>query len=180
MRRIVFKNIEEFYDCVEKQMDSSSASNLDDQKVDQIYDDAIARMNTRCAMVKNYLSKNGREKSAMLPLVLNSLLEENCVSKITQLFDDRTLDECDLAYYRLSSTEHFVWACTLLIMSWTLRNLKAKVEEGSCYNQTHKRGDKDLLCPQGSKFHLDFYNECLQSFENVIEAAKLNPPKLVD
>ena len=39
----------------------------------------------------------------MLPLVLNSLLEENCVSKITQLFDDRTLDECDLAYYRLSA-----------------------------------------------------------------------------
>ena len=37
-----------------------------------------------------------------------------------------------------------------------------------------------MLCPQGSKFHLDFYNECLQSFENVIEAAKLNPPKLVD
>ena len=180
MRRIVFKNIEEFYDCVEIQMDSSSASNLDDQKVDQIYDDAIAQINKRCAMVNKYLSKNRREKSAMLPLVLNSLLEENCVSKITQLFDDRTLDECDLAYYRLSSTEHFVWACTLLIMSWMLRKLKGKVEEGSCYNQTHKRGDKDMLCPQGSKFHLDFYNECLQSFENVIEAAKLNPPKLVD
>ena len=32
-----------------------------------------------------------------------------------------------------------------------------------------------MLCPQGSKFHLDFYNECLQSFENVIQAAKLNP-----
>jgi hypothetical protein len=46
MRRLVFKNIEEFYDCVEIQMDSSSASNLHDQKVDQIYDDAIARINT--------------------------------------------------------------------------------------------------------------------------------------
>ncbi len=180
MRRIVFKNIEEFYACVEKQMDSSNASNLDDQKVDQVYDDAIGRINTRRGMVKKYLSEHRQEKSAMLPPVLSKLLEENCVSKITQLFEDRILEECDLAYYRVSSTEHFVWAWTLLIMSWTLRNLKAKVEAGSCYNQTHKLGDRDMLCPQGSKFHLDFYNECLQSFENIIEAAKLNPPKLVD
>ena len=180
MNRIDFKNIGEFYDCVEKQMDSSNASNLDNQKVDQIYDGAIGRINTRRETIKKYLSKNRHEKSAMLPLVLSSLLEENCVSKITQLFDDRTLDECDLAYYRLSSTEHFVWACALLVMSWTLRNLKAKVKTGSCYNQSHKRGEKDMLCPQASKFHLDFYNECLASFENVIEAAKLNPPKLVD
>ena len=149
MNRIVFKNIGEFYDCVEKQMGRSNASKLDNQKVDQIYDGAIERINTRREMIKKYLSKNRHEKSAMLPLVLSSLLEENCVSKITQLFDDRTLDECDLAYYRLSSTEHFVWACALLIMSWTLRNLKAKVETGSCYNQSHKRGEKDMLCPQG-------------------------------
>ena len=180
MRRLVFKNIEEFYACVEKEMDSSNPSNLDDQKVDQICDDAIGRINARRRMVKKYLSEHTQEKSAMLPPILNNLLEENCVSKIIRLFEDRTLDECDLAYYLLSSTEHFVWAWTLLIMSWTLRNLKGKVEAGSCYNPTHKRGDRDMLCPQGSKFHLDFYNECLQSFENIIEAAKLNPPELVD
>ena len=68
-------------------------------------------------MIKKYVSNNRHEKSAILRPVLSSLVEENCVSKITQLFDDRALDECDLAYYRLSSTEHFVWACTLLIMS---------------------------------------------------------------
>ena len=180
MHRIVLKNIEEFYTCVEKQIDSSIASNLDDQKVDQIYDDAIGRINTRRGMVKKYLSEHPQEKSAMLPPILSLLLDENCVSKITQAFEDRTSDECDLAYYRFSSTEHFIWAWTLLIMSWMLRNLKAKVEAGSCYNQSHKRGERDMLCPQGSKFHLDFYTECLQSFENVIEAINLNPPKLVD
>lgn len=104
MRRIVFKNIEEFYDCIEKQMDGSNASNLDDQKVNQICDNAIGRINARRGMVKKYLSEHPQEKSAMLPPVLNLLLE-NCVSKITQLFEDRALDECDLAYYRLSSSE---------------------------------------------------------------------------
>ncbi len=176
MRRLVFKNIEEFCVCVEKQLDTSNVSKLDDQKVDQICDNAIGRINTRRKTVKDYLSEHPQEKSAMLPPVISILLEENCVSKATQLFEDRTLDGCDLAYFRLSSTEHFVWAWTLLIMSWTLRNL-SKVENGSCYNQTHKRGDEDMLCPEGSKFHLDFYNECLESFENII--AKLNPPELL-
>ena len=107
MRSLVFKNIEEFYACVEKQMDSSNPSNLDDQKVDQICDGAIGRINARRRMVKKYLSEHTQEKSAMLPPILNNLLEENCVSKIIQLFEDRTLDECDLVYYPLSSTGAF-------------------------------------------------------------------------
>jgi len=180
MRRLVFKDIEDFYACVEKQMGTSNRSNLCDQKVDQICDNAIERINTLRKVVKKYLSEHPREKSAMLPPVLTILLEENCVSKTIELFEDRTLDECDLAYYRRTSTEHFVWAWTLIVMSWTLRNLKGKVEVGSCHNTSHPHGNREpRLCSQASTFHLDFYNECLQSFENIIEAAKLNPPELV-
>jgi hypothetical protein len=126
MRRLVFKDIEDFYKCFEEVSDASNPSNLNGQKVDQIFDNAIVRINKLRKLIKQYLTDHPEEKSAMLPPILTILLEENCVSRILELFEDKTLDECNLGYYRKTSTEHFVWGWTYLTMSWTLRNLKGQ------------------------------------------------------
>jgi hypothetical protein len=170
----------DFYECFEKQSEASMPPNLNGQKVDQICDNSIAQINKLRKLIKVYLTDHPEEKSVMLPPISTILLEENCVSGILELFEDRTLDGCNLGYYRKTSTEHFVWGWTLLLMSWSLRNLKGKVEVGSCHNDpSHRHGQSNMLCPEGSKFHLDFYNECLESLENIIQAAKLNPPSLI-
>jgi hypothetical protein len=67
-------------------MDSSNPSNLDDQKVDQICDDAIGRINARRRMVKKYLGEHTQEKSAMLSPILNNQSISRVDSKIIDCF----------------------------------------------------------------------------------------------
>ena len=69
-----------------------------------------------------------------------------------------------------------MWAWAVFFMSWTILNLKGKVEIGHCWNPNHRLSDDRMRCPHGSKFHLDFYSECMESFKDIINSAELNSP----
>jgi len=173
MRTLVDKDIENFYNCFQAELHSTV--NVDDSTIDLIFDKGVEQVNSLRMQAK--AMKNN--PAQLIPIVLPMSAEQNCISKILNEFNDRHQDECKLSYTR-EHLEYLIWARVLLLMSWILILLKHKVEEGHCRNEpSHRHGSQHMLCPQGSKFHLDFYNECLQSLENIIESAKLNPPKLV-
>jgi len=69
----------------------------------------------------------------------------------------------------------------MITMSWSIRNLKGKVEVGSCYNTTtHQHGAKEpRLCSVGSQFHKKFYDECIRTFEDIVNIANGNVPKII-
>lgn len=175
---LVYKDIEDFYNCFQEHIGNSNYAKLDEKTIDMIYNKAIEEINHIRDQVKNEVKQN---PAGINLSVLTTLLEQNCITEILNLLEERSLNECGDLSYTKRHLEYRMWARTLLYLSWTLRNLKGKVEVGHCQNDpAHRRGVDKMLCPKGSKFHLDFYNECLQSFENIIEVARLNPPKLVE
>jgi hypothetical protein len=188
MRQLDFTNIDNFYKCYQEQIGHSIASNLTDQKIDEICDkaiDTIDYIRNASKYTIQLLKGQPESESNNLPAILMLLLEQNCLNQFLEITENRVRQECGLGYYRQAdhtaipphyvSNEHLMWAWAVFFMSWTIRNLKGKVEIGHCWNQDHRYSDK-MSCPQGSKFHLEFYNDCLQSFKDIIKSAELNPP----
>jgi hypothetical protein len=73
-----------------------------------------------------------------------------------------------------------MWTLALISLSWILNNLKEKTEDGHCHNINHEHGDVNpRLCPLGSQFHKDLYDECLNSFKEMLQVSKDHPPKVI-
>jgi len=73
-----------------------------------------------------------------------------------------------------------MWTLALISLSWILNNLKEKTEDGHCHNTNHEHGDiNPRLCPIGSQFHKDLYDECLNSFKEILQVYKDHPPKVI-
>jgi hypothetical protein len=114
------------------------------------------------------------------PMLFTLKLEQETASKSSEILEDKRLGECMLIYPRDTSTEHRMWMLSLITMSWTLRNLKGKIEVGSCHNINHPHGSREpRMCNIGSEFHRDFYNDCIRSFEIILRIAKENPPATI-
>ena len=77
-------------------------------------------------------------------------------------------EKCSVSYYK-DSLELTMWNLSVLIMSWTLMNLKHKVEEGHCHNIDHPHGDQNpRKCSDGSKFHYILYQKCIKSMYDTL------------
>lgn len=84
-------------------------------------------------------------------------------------------DNC-IVDYTPDMLEKRALSISLFLMSWVLENFRKKTEDGHCQNVNHSHGDRHpRMCMEGSVFHMEMYNECLSSFEEVIEAVKKIP-----
>lgn len=91
----------------------------------------------------------------------------------------RDYNECNLQYSG-GSLENRMWSLVLISISWLLNNLKMKSENGHCQNTVHSHGDKTpRLCPVGSKFHRELYDECLKLLEDILRESKNNRPNII-
>lgn len=178
LRNLDFKDIQNFYDCYQEQIGTGIASKLTEQEIDEICDKAIDKINDARQTSKHIINTfkgNPQLQSISFPAILTLLLDQNCLTQILKITTEREKHECGLRYDN-KNTENQMWAWAIFFMSWTVRNLKGKVEVGHCWNPNHRLRDDKVTCPQGSKFHLDFYNDCLQSFKDIIKSAELNTP----
>lgn len=177
MQKLDFNDIQKFYDCYQEQIGPSNMVTMTDQKIDEICDRTIIDIeNIR------KISKSLKGQAGVNTAILTLLLEQNCLTEVLKMAEEIIKPDCGLGYSPLdkpnqpTSLEHKMWGWAVFFTSWTLRNLKGKVEVGSCHNEAHRLQDTRMHCPQGSNFHLDFYNECLQSFKDIINSVETKPP----
>jgi hypothetical protein len=91
----------------------------------------------------------------------------------------KNFDECGI-HYSEGSMENRMFSLAIISMSWILNNMKRKVEDGHCQNTKHEHRDRNpRLCPKGSEFHRNLYDESLKSFEDVLQEAKDHSPKII-
>lgn len=184
MRKLDFNDIQMFYDCYEKEIHQSTIANLTEEKIDEICNKTIERIEGIRIGSKSVVNnmKGHMAESKNIAEILTLLLNQNCLTHFLEIAESREKLECGNLKYDGGNTEYQMWAWAVFFMSWTLRNLKGKVEVGHCRNPNHKhRSDinDNMNCPHGSKFHLDFYNDCLKSFKDIIHSAENNPPILI-
>jgi hypothetical protein len=142
-------------------------SNLTEDKIDTLCADAKHNIDDICNLIK----QNVNTSQTIYPMLFTLKLEQETASKSSEILEDKRLGEC---------MEHRMWMLSLITMSWTLRNLKGKIEVGSCHNINHPHGSREpRMCNIGSEFHRDFYNDCIRSFENILRIAKENPPATI-
>ena len=81
--------------------------------------------------------------------------------------------------YDINKVEYQMWITSLISMSWLLMNVKLKCEHGQCHNPVHKETQdrtKFTLCPIGSAKHLEFYDNIVNSLEQLLNYAKEHRP----
>ena len=152
------KDIISFYDDVQKII-QNLVSNITEQNIEEI-----------CNAAKQWLKQTDNNKSSIfLPLFILSMESLVC-QRSASLLKNKVEPECGLSYlngvHNNLSLEHGMWMLAMITMSWTIRNLKGKVEVGSCHNTTtHQHGAREpRLCSVGSQFHKKFYDECIRTF----------------
>lgn len=134
-----------------------------------------------CKEAKAWLTQSDGKSPIFPPLLtlsLEFLARQRSVTKLKPKVEARS----GLSYNNGSteniSMEHDMLMLAIITMSWTIRNLKGKVEVGSCHNLQHEHGSQEpRLCTIGSQFHKGFYDECLKTFEDIVKIAKNSAPK---
>jgi hypothetical protein len=102
MRNLDFKDIEKFYTCYQEQIGSNMASNLDEQKIDEICDESINKINNVRIGIKDYLKshegEHGLQSTGFAP-ILTLLLDRNCLTEFLQITKEKVQLECHLGYF---------------------------------------------------------------------------------
>jgi hypothetical protein len=81
--------------------------------------------------------------------------------------------------YKSNSFEYLMWTNSLISLCWLLKNVKNKCEHGQCHNPIHKEiQDRTgfTQCIIGSAKHLEFYDNIVNSLEELLEYEKEHCP----
>ena len=81
---------------------------------------------------------------------------------------NRKQDECRVGYDH-NNVEYIIWVMALMFMSWSVTTLERKTQNGHCQNIDHPHGVMNpRLCQEGAKFHQELYNECVNTFKDLL------------
>lgn len=98
------------------------------------------------------------------------------VAKEAQKLQTRSNPECETCY-NWQGYEYRFWKLGLMSMAWIITLLKLKTEQGHCHTHKKQTGNP---CAIGSKFHKQFYDDCIESFETALKTLKSETPKVAD
>jgi hypothetical protein len=112
-------------------------------------------------------SKVRSGKGVFVPFLMWRLGEISPV-EASKYLDRRKGDECRVSYDH-NNVEYVVWVMALMFMSWSITNLKRKIQNGHCQNIEHPHGDSNpRYCQEGTKFHQELYKECVRTFRDLV------------
>jgi hypothetical protein len=184
------KDIDAFYKSIGVLVKQNSSPNLQKPQIDsflKLIQDSLAKcLESSTGICTEKFSQE------LLAMVKEAALER---------LPPRDSEECGL-FYDGFGIEYVMWMMGLISMSWIINDLKVKTEQGYCWihrsadNSSNSGGtshgasinnnDKEdpinnnIPCKIASKFHIDFYSDCLKSFEQLLHIARSNPPKEVE
>ena len=147
-----------FYRIVENSLLESDISKIKEADID-------AWSQSFKKVVRESNERNG--KGVFVPFLMWKLGEISPVEANSYL-DKKRLDQCQISY-DYKNAEYVIWVMALMFMSWSITNLKRKTQNGHCQNINHPHGDTNpRLCEEGTKFHRELYNECVESFRGLL------------
>jgi hypothetical protein len=128
--------------------------------------------------INNLISKNKANGSLNFTIFANDL-SKLANDKSKEFFNSRYNRDCRVGYTDCN-VEYMMWMIALMSVSWSIINLRNKTENGHCQNNTPDHGHPNKnppLCHHGSEFHKEFYNDCILSFENILNNLRSNSPE---
>jgi hypothetical protein len=147
-----------FYRLLENLLVESDISKINEADIDA-WSESFKKV------VSESREKSG--KGVFIPFLMWKLGEISHVEASKYLVN-RKQDECRVNYDH-NNVEYIIWVMALMFMSWSITNLKRKMQNGHCRNIDHPHGDRNpRLCQEGTKFHQELYNECAKTFEDLL------------
>jgi hypothetical protein len=124
-----------------------------------------------CESIKHQLKRNLPPSATLFDKFVLDLGSELAPKEASKYLEKRTEADCGLNYDQ-NNNEYQIWITALMATSWIITNWKKKTEDGHCQNKGHWPDERHPFCPKGSKFHKELHDECIRTFENILNITK--------